>query len=148
VVNSEFAVKSLLQISKSALQPSPATEFVIATMKELSAVVQAKVNEGKKPAKGAPVVNSGDFPVDAAIITAAFCQTLSLDLLRKCLAICITLHSGCQRRGYILDVWDGRIVNDLDSLRSTLNYVPQASNAPIIEVEIVLELQVDYTIII
>ena len=148
VVNTEFAVKSLLQISKSALQPSPAADFVRATMKELSVAIHAKLNEGKKPAKGAPVMNSGELPVDAAMITTAFCQNLSLDLVWKCFAICTTFHSGCQRRGYILDAWDGRVINDLDSLRSALNYVPKAtgpsgSKAPDVEAEIVLELQVD-----
>lgn len=103
---------------------------------ELRAAAEAKANEGKKPAKGAAVVEEGT--VDEAVFTSAFCLTLAPELVRKCMAALVTLHPVCKRRGYVLDAWDGRVLTGADSLGEVLNAQGGASRS----LELLVELQV------
>ena len=143
----EIVVKYLLNLEITDILPTKISDILKSTKKELSVLVEAKTNEGKKPAKGAPVVSSSeDFIVDEAILTSSFCQTLPIEFLRKCIAAYTSLHRICQRRGYILDVWDGRSVVDLESLRMALNLDTNNNGTTISEkmIEILIELQVAF----
>lgn len=115
---------------------------VSSAQEELRAAMEAKASEGKKPAKGAaPAEDTG---VDEAMLTTSFCKTLSVELLRKCVSAQAQLQSRSQRRGFVLDMWDGKTVTGIESLAATLNSIhPLESNeytAKIIEV--VVELHV------
>ena len=109
----------------------------------MTALVEAKANEGKKPVKGAPIVSTEEFIVDESILTSSFCQThLPMEFSRKCIAVFTSLHSICQRRGYILDAWDSKTITDLESLRGALNIDNHDSITPSKMIEFLIELQV------
>jgi hypothetical protein len=115
---------------------------VLAANAELKAAVDAKASEGKKPAKGAPVAEEG--VIDEAVFTAAFCLALPAELLRKCVSAQARLSQACQRRGFVLDLWDSKTVLGAESLREALNAilpVEDAGSAPV-AVELVAELHV------
>lgn len=146
-IDLEKAVKYLLNLEITNILPANISVILTAAKKELAVIVEAKANEGKKPVKGAAVVNSEDLIVDEAILTLSFCETLPNEFLRKCIAAYTSLHRICQRRGYILDVWDGKngTIVDLESLRMALNLdISNDSALPssLKTIEILIELQV------
>jgi hypothetical protein len=86
---------------------------------ELRAIAEAKACEGKKPTKG--VVTAEAPAVDDSVFTPAFCQTLPVDVVRKSVSAQVRLHPRCNRRGYVLDLWDGRSIADAASLTEVLS---------------------------
>jgi hypothetical protein len=75
------------------------------TKKEIDAALEAKMNEGKKPSKdkNAPVT---EVKLDENDISDAFCQSLPLETVRRCVSATLLLDRRCVRRGYVLDVWE------------------------------------------
>lgn len=74
---------------------------------ELVAVVEAKASEGKKapPKKGeveAPVI----VDPKTVEVTEALCASLSVDVIRRCLATSVRTNSVCVRKGYVVDAWE------------------------------------------
>lgn len=47
---------------------------------------------------------------DVSEITDAFCQSVPLELTRKCLAAQLFADPACRRRGYLLDVWGSEVL--------------------------------------
>lgn len=146
VVTLETAVRFLFGLKNGEGQPPDIAERVAAAHAELRAAVEAKATEGKKPAKGAPVLEEG--VIDEAVFTLSFCQTLPVELLRRCVSAQVKLHRGCRRRGFVLDLWDGKTVLDADSLQEAINSIlpPTADSCSSGLVDLVAELHVSFDI--
>lgn len=116
-------------------------DILLAAKAEVRAAAEAKANEGKKPTKGEAAPGAH---VDDASLTAAFCQSLPQELQRKCLSAQALLHPRSRRRGFVLDVWDGKLVTDLTSLGEALNAARgDSSGGPLfISVDLVVEMHV------
>jgi hypothetical protein len=145
VVTVESAVRYLFQLREGEGQPPEVAARLSAANAELRAAVEAKANEGKKPAKGAPVPAEG--VIDEAVFTFAFCQALPAELLRRCVSAQVRLQQACQRRGFVLDLWDGKTVVGAESLHEALNSIMSGTEhegVPI-GVELVAELHVSLT---
>ncbi len=119
---------------------------------ELRAAVEAKANEGKKPAKGAPAAPLADGAITDDSFSPALCQSLPVDLLRRCVSTQVQLHPRCQRRGFVLDVWGGSggsgvassnsLVTGAASLAGVLNALSLQDKPPLKSVQLVVELHV------
>jgi hypothetical protein len=138
----ESAVRYLFQLREGEGQPPEVAARLAAANAELRTTVEAKASEGKKPAKGAPVPAEG--AIDEAVFTFAFCQALPAELLRRCVSAQVRLQQACQRRGFVLDLWDGKTVVGAESLHEALNSIMSGTEhegVPI-GVELVAELHV------
>ncbi len=143
----ESAVKFTFnfEVEEDSNEPSISTQksLVAAVKAELRAVAEAKAGEGKKPAKG--VVTAEAPAVDDSVFIPAFCQTLPVDVVRKSVSAQVLLHPCCNRKGYVLDLWDGRSVTDAASLAEAVSAVcgddKSCSLPP--GLDLLLELQVD-----
>lgn len=120
--------------------------FLWAVKGELRVAVETKANEGKKPAKGAPAAAAA--PTEGVIsddaFTLALCQSLSAELLRKCVSIQAQLHPRCRRRGFVMDLWGGssnHLVSGAGSLVDTLNAL-SLTNQPFHHIHLAVELHV------
>lgn len=113
---------------------------------ELRAAVEAKANEGKKPAKGAPAAPLADGAITEDAFSPALCQSLPVELLRKCVSAQVQLHPRCQRRGYVLDVWGGGasspLITGAASLAGVLNALSNLNKPSLQSVQLVVELHV------
>jgi hypothetical protein len=145
VVTVESAVRYLFQLREGGGQPLEVAARLAAANAELRAAVEAKANEGKKPAKGAPVPAEG--VIDEAVFTFAFCQALPAELLRRCVSAQVRLQQACQRRGFVLDLWDGKTVVGAESLHEALNSILSGNEheGVSVGVELVAELHVCLT---
>lgn len=79
--------------------------------------VLSRNNEGKKPSKNA----AEESVVNDNVINDSFCSSIPPDLARKCLSVMIALQPLCIRRGYVLDSWNGVVVNDYESTFDAIN---------------------------
>lgn len=142
VVTPESAVKFLFRQKGVEGLPAEVAAGVSAAIAEVKAAAEAKAAEGKKPAKGAPVAEEG--VIDEAVFTFAFCQGLPVELVRKCVSAQVRLSPACCRRGFVLDLWDGRTVTNRASVREALNGIYETLDQPGLSetVELVAELQV------
>lgn len=121
---------------------------------ELRAAVEAKANEGKKPAKGTPAAPLADGAITDDSFSPALCQSLPVDLLRRCVSTQVQLHPRCQRRGFVLDVWgsgggggsgvasSNSLVTGAASLACVLNALSLQDKPPLQSVQLVVELHV------
>lgn len=142
VITAESAVKFLFRARGGEGYSEEVAAGILAANAELKAAVDAKASEGKKPAKGAPVAEEG--VIDEAVFTALFCLALPAELLRKCVSAQARLSQACQRRGFVLDLWDGKTLLGAESLREALNAIlpPQEAGAAPASVDLVAELHV------
>jgi len=154
LVTVESAVKFVFNLSVEASEDAkdgtkPQNSVLLVTKAEVRAAAEAKANEGKKPAKGAVVPADGHH-IDDTCVTSSFCQSLPLELQRKCLSAQVLLHPRCRRTGFVLDVWDGKLVSDLSTLLEALNSVrggEEGSDATPTSVDLVVELHVSYSVL-
>jgi len=153
IVTIESAVKFSFSLDvkepseEDVLAQSP-NAFLWAMKVELRAAVEAKANEGKKPAKGAPAASLADGAITDDSFSPALCQSLPVELLRRCVSTQVQLHPRCQRRGFVLDVWGGgggassSLVTGAASLASVLNALSLQDKPPLQSVQLVVELHV------
>lgn len=148
LVTVESAVKFVFSLDEEVSEDLEVSttlknSVLLVTKAEVRAAAEAKANEGKKPAKGAVAPPDG-LHLDDTCITSSFCQSLPLELQRKCLSAQALLHPRCRRRGFVLDVWDAKLVADRSSLLDALHSVrgEDGSDAPLTSVDLVVELHV------
>lgn len=124
--------------------PPSVAQALAETYSELRAAVDAKAAEGKKPSKGSQAAAAAEEAlIDEAVFTPAFCQTLPADLLRRCVSAQVNLQPSCRRRGFVLDVWDGKVVTGLETAQEALNFFSLLPGGKAGEgIELVVELHV------
>ena len=128
--------------SEEEMQSRSQNSYLWALKADLRAAVEAKANEGKKPAKGAVPGVISDSVISDDAFTPALCQGLPVDMLRKCVSAQAQLHPRCRRRGFVLDVWDGKqLVGDAASLADTLGALSLPVK-PLHHVQLIAELHV------
>lgn len=126
------------QNDADALTAEVANDPFIELRQGLVTSLDAKLNEGAKPKAGkdknAPVtlpsVLSADGTVDLSQVTLSLVlSAVSAEVQRQCLQELIAANVVCQRRGWVLDVWE------LEGLRSVRDYLASS-------VDIIIDLKV------
>jgi hypothetical protein len=97
--------------------PPPTPE--IALRSELIAVLEAKAAEGKKAAKKGEV----EVPFDPLTVelTDALLSAVSVEIIRKSIAIKCRLSKICKQKGFVIDVWQSAVVQNLDDIVELLS---------------------------
>lgn len=92
-------------------------EIVLRT--QLAAALEAKEAEGKKaPKKGEVEVPFDPLTVE---LTDTLLSAVSAEIVRKCVATNCRLSKVCKQKGFVIDVWQSAVVQNMDDIVELLS---------------------------
>lgn len=87
---------------------------------EIKALVEAKPSDGKLRAQKKGEQESVNVATSTLDATETLLSILPQDIIRQCIAAMIRTNSICARTGFVLDIWDGILLQTLENLDAAL----------------------------
>lgn len=87
---------------------------------EVVNIIEAKVNENKKPGKKGEDVPS--FDLNNVEINESIISSINAKLLRQTIAIYLNSYIPCKLKGYVIDVWQSGIIDSHESMYELITW--------------------------
>lgn len=138
-VDINIALKYLLFLSSDTYLGMH-KEMFESVRNEIVNIIEAKVNENKKPGKKGeevPPTDLNNIELNDSIISS-----IDAKLLRQTVAIYLNNYSTCKLKGYILDVWQSGIIDSQESIYELITWNSEQLAGNINSVETIFEINV------